>query len=162
MDVTVIHGFRCVRLPCRLAGSQPATATCSIGVRCGHSQALIVCHSCARFEGGRTHYCRNCFKAYHPWYRVAHKWSPLEDAESIKEELDRHAYTASLERDVADIRGLLAITASWTGELDTQDVDTKVILYSMAYTALWLVLLWCLEFLKVHKSDPIRRHDKDA
>ncbi|CAN0455364.1 unnamed protein product, partial [Scytosiphon promiscuus] len=77
------------------------------------------CFSCSRFQGDGGKYCSDCFEAYHPFYRVKHKWARLGD-------LDQQAYRASLERNIADIRGLLDAASGWEGELLTQDADTKV------------------------------------
>ncbi|CAN0462321.1 unnamed protein product, partial [Laminaria digitata] len=95
---------------------------CSSGRRCGQP-AVVVCFSCVRFDEGRGHYCRNCFDIYHPWYRVAHNWAPVEDAEGAREQMDQQAYRTTIERTVADLRGLLQVTSSWVGELECQDAD---------------------------------------
>lgn len=98
---------------------------CSSGRRCGQP-AVVICFSCVRFDEGRGHYCRGCFDIFHPWYRVAHKWAPVDDAEGAREQMDQQAYRTTIERTVADIRGLLHSTSSWVGELERQDADTKV------------------------------------
>lgn len=54
-------------------------------------------------------------------------WSWLEDTADNKEELDHQAFRTTLERSVADVRGLLQRTSCWRKELDAQDADTKVI-----------------------------------
>lgn len=104
---------------------QPARFACSSGRRCGEP-AVVICFSCVRFDVGRGHYCRSCFDIYHPWYRVAHKWVPVEDAEGARKQMEQQAYRTTIERTVADLRILLRITSSWVGELESQDADTKV------------------------------------
>lgn len=108
---------------CVFSACQSSRNNC---VRCGNAEAAVVCFSCSRFHGaGGGNFCRCCFQACHPFYRVKHKWAWLEN-------MKQQAYRASVQRSIADIRGLLHVTSSWGGELQIQDADTKVG-YSSAY-----------------------------
>lgn len=73
-------------------------------------------------------FCNDCFKAYHPRYRVAHKWSFLEQISNHPtQELGRQAYRANLERNIARVSGLLRATSLLRNEVMTLgDGDTKV------------------------------------
>lgn len=94
--------------------------------RCGNAEAAVVCYSCSRFYGtGGGKFCLYCFQECHPFYRVKHKWARLEN-------MDQQAYRTSVERNIADIRGLIHVASNWGGELCTQGADTKVG-YSSAY-----------------------------
>ncbi|CAN0295368.1 unnamed protein product [Pylaiella littoralis] len=96
----------------------PARSLRASCVRCGDLEAATRCFSCSRFQGtGRGKYCKDCFEACHPFYRVRHKWVRLED-------VDQQNYRASLERNIADIQGLLHSASNWGIELYTQDADT--------------------------------------
>lgn len=89
-------------------------------IRCSNSEAEVDCFSCSRFYGaGGGKFCGRCFETCHPFYRVKHKWALLED-------VDQQTYRTSLERNIADIRGLLDVASTWEKELYTQDNDTKV------------------------------------
>lgn len=57
---------------------------------------------------------------------MEHKWARVEDADDTEKAMELQAHRATLERNVADIRGLMQMTSSWWGELDIQDADTKV------------------------------------
>ncbi|CAM9949668.1 unnamed protein product [Ascophyllum nodosum] len=106
--------------------ARPSRASCSLGVRCGNSLAVIFCHNCARFDGGCGRFCKSCFQVYHPWYRMAHKWSPIGlHPDEPSEELHRQAYRANVGRNIADIQELLQKTSMWKNELRVQDADTK-------------------------------------
>ena len=95
-------------------------------MRCGNSLAVIFCHNCARFDGGCGRFCKSCFQVYHPWYRMAHKWSPIGlHPDEPSEELHRQAYRANVGRNIADIQELLQKTSMWKNELRVQDADTK-------------------------------------
>ncbi|CAM9215672.1 unnamed protein product [Ectocarpus sp. 8 AP-2014] len=98
------------------APPRPARDSCA---RCGNAPASVVCFSCSRFQGAATgSYCCDCFKKCHPFYRVKHKWARLAD-------VDQQSYRATLERNIADIRGLLEHASEWGSELCMQDTDTK-------------------------------------
>lgn len=109
-----------------LTCAQPPNPICSLGARCVRSAATITCHSCDNIEGGCSRYCQNCFNAYHPWYRSTHRWSRLGDVQGVTNELLGHVHRADIERNIADLQGLLKITSVWQRGLDTQNLDTKV------------------------------------
>lgn len=59
---------------------------------------------------------------------MAHKWSFLEQhPDHPTQEMGRQAYRANLERNIADVVGLLQATSLWRNEVMTLgDGDTKV------------------------------------
>lgn len=58
---------------------------CSCQYLCDGDAADIKCHSCSIYTPTNSaFYCRKCFDARHPWYRVAHIYSTIDSDESIE------------------------------------------------------------------------------
>lgn len=136
-------------LPLIIEHVQPLTALCFVCqssrnscVRCRNAEAVVICFSCSRFYGvGGGKFCMCCFQACHPFYRVKHKWARLEN-------MDQQAYRSSIERNIADIRGLLHVASNWGYELRTQDSDTKVGCFSAyVYASLFVTAAACRTYL---------------
>jgi hypothetical protein len=58
--------------------------TCSCQFLCNGNVASIICHSCSIYDPTKAaYYCDLCFPARHPWYRVPHLSTKIENDESI-------------------------------------------------------------------------------
>lgn len=61
---------------------------CSCKYVCEGSEATIICHSCSIYDINHAYYyCQSCFNARHPWYRLPHVFTDIENDESIQHTL---------------------------------------------------------------------------
>lgn len=58
---------------------------CTCGYLCKSALAVFKCLSCALYEPtGICYYCKLCFDARHPWYRVNHIFTQIEQDEAME------------------------------------------------------------------------------
>jgi len=61
---------------------------CSCKYLCEGGEATIICHSCSIYDINHAYYyCQTCFNARHPWYRLPHVFTDIENDESIQHTL---------------------------------------------------------------------------
>lgn len=61
---------------------------CSCKYVCEGGEATIICHSCSIYDINHAYYyCQSCFNARHPWYRLPHVFTDIENDESIQHTL---------------------------------------------------------------------------
>jgi len=61
---------------------------CSCKHVCDGHEATIICHSCSIYDINHAYYyCQSCFNSRHPWYRLPHVYTDIENDESIQHTL---------------------------------------------------------------------------
>ena len=104
-----------------------APRICTCTYLCTGAKATIKCVSCALYDtSGLGYYCDLCFKARHPWYRVPHIYSDIENDESIEHTLRVQHRKAQAERFQQDGQDVLAKLRNQQALLDHVGDDDKV------------------------------------
>ena len=85
---------------------QPKICTCKYN--CSGAPAAFICHSCAIYDPSKSaYYCSECFPARHPWYRVQHIFTEIENDESIAHTLKVAHRMAEMSRYDSEGKGIL-------------------------------------------------------
>jgi hypothetical protein len=104
--------------------------------------AVIKCHSCSIYDpSGASYYCQHCFNGRHPWYRVDHIYTKIDQDENIEYNLKvahRLAEAARYEREGNDL--LQSLQKEVVPKLEyvrnDEEIDDKMRIYGSHVTEL--------------------------
>lgn len=118
---------------------QPKLCTCKY--LCSGSPAAIICHSCSIYDPTRAaYYCDKCFLSRHPWHRVPHMYTTIENDESISHTLKIAHRVAEASRYENEGKGILHRLQKEKPKLkyvaDDEKLDDQMRLYGRKVTAL--------------------------
>ena len=122
--------------------SPPVQAkVCSCKYYCNGEIATIICHSCSIYNPENTaYYCKACFDSRHPWFRVQHIHTTIENDESIDMALKRQHNNAEAKRFELEGQDMLRRLQKEKPRLDfvadDEKVDNNVRVYGRKVTAL--------------------------
>jgi hypothetical protein len=118
---------------------QPKLCTCKY--LCNGEKATIICHSCSIYDPTKAaYYCVRCFPSRHPWYRVPHLHTPIENDESISHTLKIAHRIAEVSRYDNEGKNILRKVQNQKPNLafvaDDEKVDNQLRVYGRKVTAL--------------------------
>jgi hypothetical protein len=114
---------------------------CSCQFLCEGVPATIKCHSCSIYSPtNAAFYCNACFTARHPWYRVPHLYTSIEQDESVEHTLKiahRISEAARFEKEGDDLMKSLQNEKKKLHQVaDDLKVDEQIKQYGRRSTAL--------------------------
>eukprot|EP01039_Chlorochromonas_danica_P002794 gene2794-3048_t len=114
---------------------------CGCQYLCNGLPATVKCHSCALYHpAGQAYYCTLCFSARHPWHRIPHVYTAIEQDESIEKILRMAHRLAEAQRYGQEGTDLLARLTQEKKKLthvgDDEALDDKIWDYGRRMVAL--------------------------
>lgn len=114
---------------------------CTCKYLCNGDAASIICHSCSIYDPTKAaYYCSKCFPTRHPWYRVPHLHTVIENDESISHTLKVAHRIAEASRYDNEGKGILRKIQNQKPNLafvaDDEKVDNQLREYGRKVTAL--------------------------
>jgi hypothetical protein len=100
---------------------------CTTRFVCHGALATIKCLTCAMTDpAGVGYYCNACFKQKHPWYRVEHIHTEIEQSENIRNSQKLQDAQLEKSRQVIDGQNTLGKLRTQLKNLDYVEDDIKV------------------------------------